>query len=110
MNLSLIIAIRQISKCRESAAEYLDLRRANLEGANLRHTDLWRANLRNANLWRADLRGTILPPTHNKLRTPWGWAIITHDHIQIGCQSHAVDEWACFADDEIKGMARGALE
>lgn len=39
------------------------------------------------------------------------WNIyITNGHIRIGCQSHPLEKWIGFSDDDISSMSGGALE
>ena len=54
----------------------------------------------------AALRGT------NLIVITWGWwtTYITKRHIRIGCQSHALEDWKRFSDEEINHMHSKALE
>ncbi len=88
----------------------LDLSRVDLSDAILRRADLSRANLSGADLSHANLTDATLPDTDKFLQTPFGWAHIRTDYIRIGCQYHRVEEWRGFTDDEISGMASGALD
>lgn len=72
-----------------------------LSGANLRGADLSEADLRGADLRGADM---IIITWH-----PWN-VFITTNHIRIGCQSHSLQEWKNFSDEEIFGMHENALE
>ena len=75
--------------------------RAYLSGAYLSG-----ANMRGAYLSGADLSGAdlIIINWH-----PWN-VFITTNHIRIGCQSHSLQEWKNFSDEEIFGMHENALE
>lgn len=67
--------------------------------------------LSEANLRGADLRGADLRDADLIIITLGCWMVyITKGHIRIGCQSHSIDEWESFSDDEINDMADGALE
>ena len=75
-----------------------DLYGANLRLADLRGADLRGANLRLADLSEADLYGADLLAIGNmsELRTLQidTWEIgYTHDTLQIGCQTHAIEKW-----------------
>lgn len=72
-----------------------------LSGANLRGADLSEADLRGADLRGADM---IIITWH-----PWN-VYITTEHIIIGCQSHSLESWKNFSDEEISGMHRNASE
>jgi uncharacterized protein YjbI with pentapeptide repeats len=102
-----------------------NLRGANLIGANLRDANLSCAYLRGANLSGANLRGTNLIDANLSDATYQGqpitrapimlsglrWeAVVIDSHMQIGCQFHALNEWAEFTDAEIAAMdGRDAL-
>ena len=78
-----------------------NLRGANLSGANLRRADLIGADLIGANLRGADL--IIITWSH--------WTIyITKGHVRIGCQSHTLEEWREFSDDQISDMDSTAID
>ena len=82
-----------------------DLGGADLGGANLRDADLGGANLRDADLRDADLRGAAI------VIYGMTWTIqIAKNHIRIGCQSHSLEKWIDFTDDEIDSMHSDALE
>ena len=79
--------------------------KAVLDKISLRGADLRGANLRDADLRGADLRGAAI--------VIYGmmWTIqITKNYIKIGCQSHTLDDWVDFDDDEISKMHDNALE
>ena len=81
-----------------------DLGGADLGGANLRDADLGGANLRDADLRDADLRGAAI------VIYGMTWTIqIAKNHIRIGCQSHSLEKWINFTDDEIDSMHSDAL-
>lgn len=71
-----------------------------LEVDSLRGADLSYANLRGANLRGADLCGADL------IIITWSnWpTYITPGQIRIGCQSHTLDEWRAFTDEQIAAM------
>jgi uncharacterized protein YjbI with pentapeptide repeats len=87
-----------------------DLRGADLRGANLSGADLRGANLSGANLSGADLRGADLRGAHGvnpyvKCIQIDTYAIAyTSDVLQIGCQRHAIQDWAEFTDAQIRVM------
>ena len=87
-----------------------DLRGANLYGANLRGADLYGADLRGADLRGADLYGEKLTKTPLFLYNLTWPVTITTQHIQIGCQTHKVEEWRNFDDDRISEMSCSAPE
>lgn len=66
--------------------------KAAVEIAVLRGADLWGA--KNAPFVGYGLRWPVLV---------WG------DHMRIGCECHAIDEWREFTDDDIDGMDPEAL-
>ena len=91
-----------------------DLRGANLYGANLYGADLRGADLRGADLYGADLRGADLcgADLRGAAIVIYGmtWTIqIAKNHIRIGCQSHSLEKWINFTDDEINSMHSDAL-
>ena len=81
-----------------------DLRDADLRDADLRGADLYGADLRDADLRGADLRGAAI------VIYGMTWTIqIAKNHIRIGCQSHSLEKWINFTDDEIDSMHSDAL-
>ena len=83
-----------------------DLRCAILSGANLSG-----ANLIGANLNGADLIGTIGDMNFIKSMQCEKYPIsYTSNILNVGCQSHSIDDWKNFDDDEIEKMDEGALE
>ncbi|RKG35162.1 pentapeptide repeat-containing protein [Acinetobacter guerrae] len=101
-----------------------DLRGANLRGADLRGADLRGADLRGANLWGADLRGADLRGANLWGADLWGaknapliittlrWPVAINGvgYMRIGCQSHKVEQWKAFTDQEISRMDSDALQ
>ena len=65
---------------------------------------LYGADLRGANLYGADLRGAAIV-IYGMTRT----IQIAKNHIRIGCQSHSLEKWINFTDDEINSMHSDAL-
>lgn len=117
-----------------SIKELVEINRANLRDANLRDADLFGANLfganlrdadlRGANLYGADLSGTnllgadlsganlegeILTKTPIFIDLTWR-VTITTKYMRIGCQRHAIADWAVFSDEEILSMESRALD
>ena len=81
-----------------------DLYGADLRDADLRGADLYGADLRDADLRGADLRGAAI------VIYGMTWTIqIAKNHIRIGCQSHSLEKWINFTDDEINSMHSDAL-
>ena len=97
----------------------------NLEGANLSYANLINVNLRGANLKGTNLKGTNLKGTdlrgvdlrNTNLRycignnkevksLQIGTYLISYneDILNIGCQSHKLDAWKTFTDNEILEM------
>ena len=75
-----------------------------LYGADLYGADLYGADLRDADLRGADLRGAAI------VIYGMTWTIqIAKNHIRIGCQSHSLEKWINFTDDEIDSMHSDAL-
>ena len=84
-----------------------DLSDANLSGANLRD-----ANLIGANLIDSDLRDAIGNSKQVKSLQlgKYNITILVGIKIHIGCQTHTVEQWEKFTDEEISDMDDGALE
>ena len=93
----------------------VNLSRANLSGADLYGAGLYRANLYDANLSHADLSGADL--SHADLSGANGVndylkciqidqypITYTSDALQIGCERHAISDWADFDDHRIAEM------
>ena len=88
-----------------------DLCNANLYGADLRDANLYGANLYGADLCGANLRGLNGNFRHVKsLQTEKYCITYTSKVIQIGCQSHTIEEWKNFDDEKIRRMDIGALD
>ena len=94
---------------------YADLSGADLSGANLRSADLSGADLRYADLIGADLSGANLRYCIGNSKEVKSLQIGTYlisytkDILNIGCQSHTLDEWKNFTDAEIEFMDTKAL-
>jgi uncharacterized protein YjbI with pentapeptide repeats len=93
---------------------------ANLRAADLRDANLSDANLSDANLRAADLRDADLSDAE-KLDgaislTGLRWPVLVFWRrdmtaaLQIGCQRHAVEDWAAFDDERIAKMDGNAVE
>ena len=82
-----------------------NLKFANLKFANLSGANLSGANLKFANLSDADLRYCI-GNTREVKSLQIGTYLIsyTKDILNIGCQSHTLDKWKNFLDDDILYM------
>ena len=83
-----------------------NLRYANLSGANLSYADLSYADLSGADLIGANLNGSDL------IIITWShWeTYITPGHIRIGCQSHGLESWKNFNDEQISEMDSKAID
>ena len=87
-----------------------DLGGADLHGADLGGADLRGADLRGADLRGADLRGAKWRDGITLKRAPLfvgGLAYpvwILDDHMQIGCELHALAEWEAFDNERIARM------
>ena len=95
--------------CMKAVFDKISLYGADLRDANLYDANLRDANLRDANLYGADLRGADL---RGAAIVIYGmtWTIqIAKNHIRIGCQSHSLEKWINFTDDEIDSMHSDAL-
>ena len=84
---------------------------ANLRDANLSGAYLSDANLRDANLSGAKWRDIIINRIPLHISIPHQWTItILDDHMQIGCEFHALSDWRTFDDARIVAMdGRNAL-
>ena len=80
----------------------------NKNGEILKEIDvdsLIRADLSGADLRRADLSGANLSGADLIIITWSHWTTyITKGHVRIGCQSHTLEEWREFSDDQISDM------
>ena len=87
-----------------------DLRYANLMDANLIYANLRGASLMDANLKGADLRYCIGNGKEVKSLQIGTYSIsYTKYVLNIGCESHTVEEWKNFSDEEINNMDTEAL-
>jgi hypothetical protein len=94
---------------------------ANLNEAELSGADLCRANLSGANLSGADLSGADLNSAKlnntignskeiKTIETEWSWTIVyTNKILCIGCESHTIESWFKFKDEDIVNMHEFAL-
>ena len=93
-----------------------NLRYANLRDADLSDADLSDANLSDADLRYADLRYANLSDANlsgaNLIIISWSFwtTYITPGYIRIGCQSHDLESWKNFNDDQIADMDSRALD
>ena len=95
----------------EKGGKYADLSNADLSNADLRYANLRGANLRGANLRGANLRYCVGNGKEIKSLQIGTYLIsYTKDILNIGCQSHTLDEWKSFTDDEISEMDSDVLE
>jgi len=90
---------------------YANLRYANLRGANLRGANLRGANLTDANLEEANLIGANLwqcGGNRNEIKSIFISSTYpityTSEVLQIGCESHNVEDWWEFDDARIITM------
>ena len=92
-----------------------DLSGSNLSGSDLRssnlsNSDLSGSNLRSSNLSNSDLSGSNLRYVIGNGREIKSLQIGTYlvsyhkDILNIGCQSHTLDKWLNFTDEEIDAM------
>ena len=82
-----------------------------LSGANLSDANLRYANLSGANLSGADLIGANLNGSDLIIITWSHWeTYITPGHIRIGCQSHGLESWKNFNDEQISEMDSKAID
>ena len=90
-----------------------DLRGSDLRGSNLSDSDLRGSDLRGSNLRGSDLRGSDLREVLGNGREVKSLQIGTYlvsyhkDILNIGCQTHTLDKWINFTDEEIDAMDRG---
>jgi uncharacterized protein YjbI with pentapeptide repeats len=90
---------------RDASLVGADLRGADLWGANLAGADLRDANLRDANLGGANLNGAHgLNDWIKCLQIETYPICYTAEVMQIGCESHTLDEWREFDDERIIRM------
>ena len=114
---ALEIAVKNGADLHDADLRDADLRDADLHGADLHGADLLDANLRDANLrdanlryadlHYADLRGADLRYAKNAPLILFGLSYsisITDSHISIGCETHSINEWRSFSDEQIIEM------
>ena len=90
---------------------YADLRYANLSYADLRYANFSSANLSYANFSSADLRYIIGEmKSLRSFQLEKYMVSYTDTILNIGCESHTIEDWKNFNDKKIKIMDRGALE
>ena len=89
---------------RRSDLSGADLSMANLCGTDLSGAFLRRADLSGANLSGADLRGANVIYISATPATSFYDICMTPEHIKIGCQWHAINDWFDFDDDAILKM------
>jgi len=93
-----------------------DLRSANLSGANLSGANLRSANLSGANLSGANLSGANLRYCIGNNKEVKSLQLGTYlisfcgETLNIGCQSHTIEEWSNFTDEKISNMDSNALD
>jgi len=102
------VKIGLIVTCAINSGAFLsgaNLSGAYLSGANLSGADLSGAYLSGANLSGAYLSGAHGINTYVKCIQIDTYAITyTSDVMQIGCQRHAIADWAAFSDAQIRAM------
>lgn len=100
------------SNLRYSDLRHINLSCINLRGSDLRDSDLSYSNLSNSNLNYSDLRGSDLRfvignGIEIKSLQIGTYMVSYHkDILNIGCQSHKLDKWINFTDEEIDAMDR----
>ena len=80
----------------EEGGERADLSYANLIGANLSEANLSGANLWNATGNRTHIKSIFVAEEYS--------IVYTSDCLQIGCESHKIEDWWNFEKDDIFGM------
>ena len=84
---------------------YANLRDANLGGANLRDANLRGVDLRGVDLRGVDLWGVVGDKTYIKTLQLDTYSVsYTSEIMQIGCESHSIEDWWKFKDKEILAM------
>ena len=87
-----------------------DLYGADLSGADLSGANLKYANLRDADLTGADLRSIIGEMKYlRSMQIDKYMVSYTDTILNIGCQSHTIEEWKNFDDEKISSMDDDAL-
>ena len=101
------------SDLRGSNLSYSNLRGNNLRGSDLRDSNLSNSDLSYSNLSNSDLRGSNLRNIIGNGKEVKSLQIGTYmvsyhkDILNIGCQSHTLDRWISFTDEEIDAMDKG---
>ena len=102
------LAMRDALEAAVQRGAYLsgaDLSDANLRGAYLSGAYLSGADLSGANLSGAKWRDLTINRAPLQIAIPGEWSIYVLDmHMQIGCELHALSEWAAFDDARIVQM------
>lgn len=95
--------IKEVTSLRDSDLSCSDLSCSDLRGSNLRAS-----NLSNSDLSNSDLRGSIGNGKEVKSLQIGTYMVSYHkDILNIGCQSHTLDRWISFTDEEIDAMDKG---
>lgn len=96
------------SNLRDSNLTYSNLRDSDLRGSNLRDSNLSYSHLRGSDLRGSDLRNIIGNGKEVKSLQIGTYMVSYHkDILNIGCQSHTLDKWIAFTDEEIDDMDKG---
>ena len=96
------------SNLSNSNLSYSDLSYSNLSNSNLSYSNLSNSNLRGSDLSNSDLRGVIGNGREIKSLQIGTYLVSYHkDILNIGCQSHTLDKWINFTDEEIDAMNKG---
>ena len=87
-----------------------NLRNANLVNTDLRNANLHNADLVNANLFNTNLRYAIGEMKYIKsLQCEKYYISYTYKTLNIGCQTHLIEDWKNFTNEQISKMDIGAL-
>ena len=90
-----------------SDLSYSNLSYINLRGSNLRDSDLSNSNLNYSDLRGSDLSCVIGNGIEIKSLQIGTYMVSYHkDILSIGCQTHTLDKWINFTDEEIDAMDR----
>ena len=96
------------SDLRGSNLSNSDLRDSDLSYSNLRYSNLRGSNLRGSDLRGSDLRNIIGNGREIKSLQIGTYMVSYHkDILNIGCQSHTLNKWLNFTDEEIDRMDKG---
>ena len=91
-----------------SNLSYSNLSYSNLIGSNLSYSNLSDSNLRGSDLSYSDLRCVIGNGREVKSLQIGTYLVSYHkDILNIGCQTHTLDKWINFTDEEIDAMDKG---